>query len=162
MKIFLIRHAEAIEYKTESVRTDEYRYITPEGRRITGKVVRKLKDEFTDLERIYTSPLVRAVQTAEIIAAELKFRKEVELINELKNESTIASLQMLLDKNSGLTSVAFVGHEPKLSLLVSILSDKKDLKDFGKSSVCLIDRDQDSGIGKFKWYFEAGKMEFRK
>lgn len=161
MKIFLIRHAEAIDRKTDSVRTDEYRFITPFGRKLTGKVIKTLKKEFSDLEKIFTSPLIRAVQTAEIAASELKFRNDVEIINELKNESTIASLQMLLDKNYGLTSVALVGHEPKMSLLVSILSDKKDLSEFGKSSVCLIERDADSGIGKFKWYFDPDKMEFR-
>jgi len=48
-----------------------------------------------------------------------------------------------------------------MSLLVSIFSDKKDLSEFGKSSVCLIERDTDSGIGKFKWYFDPDKMEFR-
>lgn len=162
MKIFLIRHAEAIDHETGSVRTDEYRFITPYGRKITGKVIKNLKEEFRDLEKIFTSPLIRAVQTAEIVASELRFRKDVELVNELKNESTVASLQMLMDKNSELTSLALVGHEPKLSILVRILSEKKDLAEFGKSSVCLIDRDPNSGIGKFKWYYESDKMEFRK
>ncbi len=161
MKIFLIRHAEAIDKETDSVRTDEYRYITPYGRKITGKVIKNLKEKFSDLEKIFTSPLIRAVQTAEIAASELKFRKDVELINELKNDYTVASLQMLLDKNSGLSSLALVGHEPKLSMLVSIFSDKKDLQDFGKSSVCLIEREPDSGIGKFKWYYDSDKMEFK-
>jgi phosphohistidine phosphatase len=68
MKLFLVRHTEAIDYETESVRTDDIRFITPKGRKISTTVFKALKDDFADLDKIFTSPLVRAVQTAEILA----------------------------------------------------------------------------------------------
>ncbi len=160
MKIFLIRHAEAIEYETDTVREDEYRYITPHGRKVTGKVIKILKDELKDLDRIFTSPLIRAVQTAEVTASALEFEKDVELVNEMKNESTTASLQEMISRHSDLHSIALVGHEPKIGHLVKSFSDKEDLQEFRKSSVCLIEYDLDLEKGKFVWYFDSKKMEF--
>ena len=162
MKIYLIRHAEAIEYETETVTNDEYRYITGIGRKITRKTAKHLRSELNELDKIFTSPLIRAVQTAEIFAAELKFKYEVALARELKNESSIVSLQELLDRNADLNSVALVGHEPKMSLIVKCFSNKKNLPEFGKSSVCLIEKNVHTDEGTFRWYFDSDKMEFEK
>lgn len=162
MKIFLIRHAEAIDYETDSVKEDEYRFITSVGRKVTGNVFKELKEEFNELEKIFTSPLIRAVQTAEILGAVINFKNEVELVNELRNESSSASLLELIKKNSNLKSVALIGHEPKTSVLVKMFSGKKDLTDFRKSSVCLIEFDSRHLNGKFIWYFDSKKMEYVK
>jgi len=90
MKLFLIRHAEAIEHETDTVKDDEHRFITAFGRSVTGKIAETLKEKLNDLEIIFTSPLVRAVQTAEIISAKINFDNDVLLVNQLKNESTNA------------------------------------------------------------------------
>lgn len=161
MKIFIIRHAEAISYETETVQSDEYRFVTSNGRIISGKVAKHLKDKFSDLEKIFTSPLTRAVQTAEIFAVRAKFKGDVEPVNEMKNESTTASLQEMIKNNSQMTSIALVGHEPKLGVLVKAFCGLKELKfEFGKSGVCLVDYDIDKQEGKLIWYFDPGKMEF--
>ena len=160
MNIFLIRHAEAIDHETDTVRDDEYRFITSNGRNVTRKVAKFLAEELYDLDIIFTSPLIRAVQTAEIFADELEFKKEVVLVNELKNEISTESLRQLLQNNLNLTSVALVGHEPKMSMLVKNFSDKTNFNEFRKSSVCLIDYNPESGVGKFNWYFDSKKMEF--
>ncbi len=162
MKLFLIRHAEAIEFETETVRTDELRYITSLGRMVTKETADNLRDECKDLDRIFTSPLIRAVQTAETIATQINFTNDVELINEMRNESSIASLQQFIRRNSGLEAIALVGHEPKISLLVRVFSDRRQFQDFGKSSVCLIEYDVKSEEGKFLWYFNSKDMGFEK
>ena len=160
MKLFLIRHAEAIEHETDAVKDDVHRFITAFGRNITRKIANILREELSDLEIIFTSPLIRAVQTAEIISTRIKFKNDILLADELKNETTTASLQQLLSKNVDMKSVALVGHEPKMGVLVKSLSNKKDLIDFRKSSVCLIDFDASKGKGKFEWYFDSKTMEY--
>ncbi len=162
MKLFLIRHADAVDYETDTVKEDDYRFITSKGRDITVQVAESLKDKLRDLDKIYMSPLIRAVQTAEIFATILKFGNEAEPVNELRNESTISSLQQLIKKNSALRSIALVGHEPKMGLLVKSFSDKNNLDDFRKSSVCLIDFNTKAERGKFIWYFDSKSMEFEK
>ncbi|MEP7145975.1 MAG: histidine phosphatase family protein [bacterium] len=162
MKLFLVRHAEAIDHETDSVKDDEHRFITTSGRMRTRKIAKTLIEELKDLEIIFTSPLIRAVQTAEIISSGIKFRNDILLVNELKNESSTSSLLQLLSMNSELKSVALVGHEPKISMLVKSISGKNDLIDFRKSSVCLIDYDALAGNGRFEWYFDSKSMEYVK
>lgn len=164
MKIFFIRHAEAIEYETSTVTLDEYRFITPNGRKVTKEIVKHLKEKFLGLEKIFTSPLTRAVQTAEIFADELNFEGEVELVDELKNEAATSTFQQLIKDTAELNdSIALVGHEPKMSFLLKLYTGLTELNfDFKKSGVCLVEFDIKSGAGTLKWYFNPETMEFVK
>lgn len=163
MKLYLIRHTEAIDYETESVRSDEHRFITPKGRRIAINVFKLLKDEMLDLEKIFTSPLIRSVQTAEILAITVKYKNDVEISNELAMASAPEKVIQLLKRNSIFKSIAMVGHEPMLSTIVKNFTDKKD-PEFGmkKAGVCYIDMDLDKGSGKFEWYLNPKTAEFQK
>jgi len=163
MKLYLIRHTEAIDYETESVRSDEYRFITPKGRRIAINVFKMLKDEMIDLEKIFTSPLIRSVQTAELLAVTVKYKNDVEIANELTLSSTPDKILHLLKRNSIFKSIALVGHEPMMSNLVRIFSDRTDTEfSFKKAGVCYINMDLDKGKGKFEWYLNPKTTEFIK
>jgi phosphohistidine phosphatase len=163
MKLFLVRHTEAIDYETESVRTDDIRFITPKGRKISTTVFKALKDDFADLDKIFTSPLVRAVQTAEILAVILKYKNDVEVANELTLPTPSSKVLQLLKRNTIFKSIALVGHEPMMSSLVQSFSDRKNFElPFKKSGVCYIDFDVDNGQGKFEWYYNPKTMEYHK
>lgn len=160
MKLFVIRHTEAIDYETESVRTDESRFITPNGRRISLSVFKTLRDDLSDLEKIFTSPLIRAVQTAEILASSLKYKNDVEISNELKPNSEFDKVIKLIKRNSIFKSIALVGHEPMLGRLVAEITNKETLPfEFKKNGVCYIDYDAESGQGQLKWYFDPKLLE---
>jgi phosphohistidine phosphatase len=163
MKLFLIRHTEAIDYETESVRNDENRYITPKGRKISTTVFKALKEELAELDKVFTSPLVRSVQTAEILAVILKYKNDVEIANELTLPTPLSKVLQLLKRNSIFKSIALVGHEPMMSELVSSFSDRKTYTvPFKKSGVCYIDFNVDKETGKFEWYFDPKTMGFIK
>jgi len=163
MKLFLVRHTEAIDYETESVRTDDIRFITPKGRKISTTVFKALKDDFADLDKIFTSPLVRAVQTAEILAVILKYKNDVEVANELTLPTPSSKVLQLLKRNTIFKSIALVGHEPMMSSLVQSFSDRKNFElPFKKSGVCYIDFDVEKEQGKFEWYYNPKTMEYCK
>ncbi len=163
MKLFLIRHAEAIDYETETVRSDDYRFITPKGRKVSSAVFRALKDNMSELDKVFTSPLIRAVQTAEILAVNLKFKHDVEIVNELLMNSSVSKVSQLLKRNTVFNTVALVGHEPMMSLLVAGLSDRKNLNfQFRKSGVCFIEYDPDKETGTFGWFYNPKTSEFIK
>src|SRR6202043_1937585 len=92
MKLYLLRHATAVDVAS----SDAERELTREGReeaRIAGAALTELG---VKLSRILTSPLVRARQTAEIVAKVLKFPGDVEPLDELENSiSTISLLKVL-------------------------------------------------------------------
>jgi len=159
MKIYLVRHTEAIDYETESVRSDDLRFITPKGRKVAASIFKALKEELNDLEKIFTSPLIRAVQTAEIMALTLKYKNDVEIANELNISSTGNKVIQLLKRNSVFKSIALVGHEPMISGLVHELSDNQDPAfTFKKAGVCCIEIDPEMGKGRFEWYYNPKTM----
>ncbi|MCX7832862.1 MAG: phosphohistidine phosphatase SixA [Ignavibacteria bacterium] len=160
MKILLIRHAEAIDYETETVRNDEWRFITPKGRKTSLSVFKKLKDEFFTLEKIYSSPHIRSVQTAEILATYLKFKFDVEVVNELSPDSPVEKVVDLIKRNSIFQTVALVGHDPMMSNLVNVLSGGKvtDLQ-MKKSGVACIEYDVKAQKGEFQWYLNPKTLE---
>jgi phosphohistidine phosphatase len=71
VKIFLIRHGHAVDAAEQL--SDGERYLTKKGRRAVREVGRALRKAGVAFEAIVTSPLVRAVQTAELIAEQTEF-----------------------------------------------------------------------------------------
>jgi phosphohistidine phosphatase len=161
MKIFLVRHAEAIDYETESVKNDANRFITPKGRKVSRNVFKKLRGELADLGVIFSSPFVRAVQTAEILANMVKFEHDVEMANELATSGSVGDVIQFIKRNSLYESVALVGHEPMMGMLLQALSERKEnLIPFKKSGVCLIDFDTKKETGKFIWFYDPKSQNF--
>lgn len=108
LPLLLVRHAEA---EAENPLGDEARALTPEGRATFRQHARKLA-RLTPLMGIVTSPLVRAVQTAEILAEALGLeRVEVHpaLLPLPRAHKHILSLARELGPGW-----ALVGHNPSL------------------------------------------------
>ena len=75
-----------------------------------------------DFDLILSSPLVRARQTAEIIAAELKLQKRLVFADELKPGGDAKKLvQKIARAEKSPENVLLVGHEPDFSELISLL-----------------------------------------
>lgn len=112
MKVHFIRHAQAIDRSTEL--PDEQRSLTCRGRKRFRQVAACLKKMAIDPDYIITSPKVRAVQTAEILAETLKFSGEVQISADLATGPDISSLVNLLKSRSEFREIVIVGHEPGL------------------------------------------------
>jgi len=131
MDIYLVRHGIAVG--REDGVPDGFRPLTGKGRRRFRKTARAFaKLGRRKLDLILSSPLVRAVQTAEILAGEAR-HGEVGVLEELDPEFGVESLLEALAKRAdGLKSVALVGHEPQLSSVLAVLAgvpaDSLDLK----------------------------------
>jgi len=138
MKIYFLRHGVAVE--AEDWKGNDYdRPLTGDGRdRMAGeaKAIRKLD---LKLDAILTSPLVRAKQTAEIVARELKMPfKEDE---RLGGDFDVSGLEAILQGCADLKSLMLVGHEPSMSATVGRLIGvaRMDLKKGGLACVELPD-----------------------
>ena len=94
MKIFLVRHAAAIE-RSAGVSEDK-RYLTPEGRIFFRKTAHTMLDEGVEPDLILTSPLLRAVQTADILAESLSYNGPLAVVNELEPGFDVTMLEKLL------------------------------------------------------------------
>lgn len=119
MKLYLVRHAEAVE-RTGTM-PDANRYLTPKGRSAFRKIARRVRKLGSVPDLIFSSPLVRAVQTAEILAERLKHDGPVVVAKELSPGFDLRALRSLLAKAGNPGEAAFVGHEPDLGDLAATL-----------------------------------------
>ncbi|NPA96097.1 MAG: hypothetical protein GXO32_00670 [Crenarchaeota archaeon] len=110
MIVCFVRHGKAEEKKPGQ--SDEERKLTEQGRKDIEIVSRVLP--VARGSKVYTSPLVRARESAEIIAKELG--GSLKVLESLRPE--LASIETLADVELSGDSV-FVGHAPSLERIVS-------------------------------------------
>jgi phosphohistidine phosphatase len=122
VRVTLIRHAEA----GDDAPRDEARALTTRGRADARRLGRALARRRVRFTAIVTSPLVRAVQTAEIVAAATDYRGRMLATDQLQPEASPGDVVHLLATlaREGETSVALVAHEPILSALAAALTGK--------------------------------------
>lgn len=119
MKLHIIRHAQAIERSTAL--PDEQRNLTCRGRKRFRQVAACLKKMAVTPDYILTSPLIRAVQTAEILSETIRFNGELQISAELAVGPDSSALSSLLRARSSASEIVIVGHEPGLGELVRTL-----------------------------------------
>lgn len=124
-QLYLMRHGQA--GVRGSYADDRLRPLTDEGRARTLNAGRALKRLGVRPSAILTSPLVRAHQTAEIVADALQLSERLELLDSLAIGSDpsellrdlLAAFESAGDDLGG--SILAVGHEPDLSIFISSL-----------------------------------------
>lgn len=112
MELYLIRHAIALD--AEPGQSDDARPLSEEGIQKFTEVVRGLKRLGVRLDRLYHSPKLRAVQTAELLVPLLD--GETEVTPYLATDPSPDLLKSLVGESVGL-----VGHEPWMSELCAWL-----------------------------------------
>ncbi|HEY8140814.1 MAG TPA: phosphohistidine phosphatase SixA [Nitrososphaera sp.] len=121
MELYILRHGEAGKSLPSGGRDSE-RVLTVSGKEEILEIAGALAKLDVKFDFVATSPLKRAVQTAEIVTTELKVKKgKVEEWNELKPEGSRPELYRKLSQFKQESSVLVVGHEPYLSTMVSEL-----------------------------------------
>ena len=155
MRLYLVRHAEAIE--RSGMTPDAFRYLTTKGRLAFRKIARRVRKAGIAPDVIFTSPLLRAVQTAEILAERLKHEGQVVVARELSPGFDLQDLRSLLMGAGSLEEAAFVGHEPDLGLLAAVLMAVPEAFPLRKGAVLALEADGSAlnGSAKFLWKIDG-------
>ncbi len=120
MNLYLIRHAEALPVGG-AVTRDADRHLSPRGEEDAMLMGRALSLLDPGVDIIVTSPLVRAVETGEIIGKEITGHPIMHVSEHLApGFNDKALFRELLSLGAGSNIVA-VGHQPDLSDFVSFL-----------------------------------------
>ena len=106
---------------------DSERPLTPEGRAEMQKIAKSLKTVGLQIDRIYTSPLRRARETAEIAARILEI-PVLEEWDELKPDGSKAAVYRKLARLEQNSRLVLVGHEPYLSSMMGEIIGTKDVR----------------------------------
>jgi phosphohistidine phosphatase len=154
VNVLVIRHGPAGDpeaWKAEG-RDDRLRPLTPDGKKDMREAAFGLATLQQHVDVVATSPLVRAVQTAEIIASE--YECKVVTVDVLApDEEPEKTLEWLRTQPAD-RAVALVGHEPHLSSLVSyMLAGKRaSFVELKKGGACLLEtKSASAGSSVLKW-----------
>lgn len=141
MHLYLVRHGEA-----KSEHEDPDRPLTSRGRDDVTRVARALARAGVRVAGIYHSGKVRARETAEILAAELRPSYGLEAMDALAPDDDPARARAMLEELAG--PVMLVGHLPHLARLATLLltgAAEPELVDFRAGEVVCLGEREDGG-----------------
>lgn len=122
MKLLLLRHGIAVEPGTPGYERDRDRPLTTEGQRKVRLVARALDRLELTPNVILTSPLLRARQTASLVAEVLERTQHLHDCPPLAlGDPPAAVLTFLKKHHASAGCVMLVGHQPDLGCLASLL-----------------------------------------
>lgn len=118
MELLIIRHAIAFDRDRTRWRNDDERPLTPEGMRRARRAAAGLGKLTAPPDRLLSSPLLRARQTARILT-DVAGWPSAQIAPELGLEESAQKLLTLMSQQ-GVERVAIVGHQPGLGQLLTI------------------------------------------
>lgn len=140
IELYLIRHAIA-EERGDKWPDDAKRPLTLEGTARMRKAAKGLVRLGVKFDVVLTSPLVRARQTAEIVAGVFDARPPIAVAESLAPSGTYAGVLSDLEKHSRRRRIGMVGHEPNIGELAARLAGSRHPLEFKKGGACRIDID---------------------
>jgi phosphohistidine phosphatase len=150
MQVLLVRHAKAENRDPNTWPDDDLRPLTAEGRAEQRAAARAMKKMGVKFDFLVTSPLLRATETADILASTYRWPEPPQVAQELGHGYAVDAVLKLLAKFPPDASVALVGHEPDFSHLVGALISRS-----GEVNIAV----KKSGVVgiEFKGQAESGK-----
>jgi phosphohistidine phosphatase len=118
MEIYFLRHGDAGTAEGWKG-SDAERPLSKEGAARMEREAAAVAELRPTLDAILTSPLVRARQTAEIVAKRLRLAKVLVLDERLAPGFGPAELEEILEERRASRGLMIVGHEPDFSRVIS-------------------------------------------
>jgi phosphohistidine phosphatase len=140
VRCYFLRHGQAGEREDWS--GDDFdRPLTDDGIRKMEREAKTIASLDLDIDVAVTSPLVRAVQTAQIVARELDLEKRLVTDKDVVDLNP-RNLVSILGRHASAESVLLVGHDPTMSETIGdvVGSAKVEMKKGALACVELRDR----------------------
>jgi len=139
-ELYIMRHGIAMERDATTILDDAKRPLTPEGKQKMREIAAGLVQAGIEPDWVVSSPLVRAAETAEIVADAFGSKPPVEFCDALRPGGSPEALITFLAKRPNRRRVMVVGHEPDLSELAARLigAGRNANMPFKKGGCCLI------------------------
>jgi len=135
MRVILVRHAEAVP--EEDAGSDRDRWLSMRGREMARGLARLLREQSIEPDAVVSSPLPRAIQTAELLAAGLDYLGSIESWRCLEPGAHPRVAATELATRGG--AVIVVGHEPSISSLGAFLAGLPAFPTFRTAQACALD-----------------------
>lgn len=122
MELYLLRHGDAVDRLTGGYARDEDRPLTDQGKREARAAALALRALDARIAQVISSPLVRAVQTARIVAEIIEPTRGHTIEHTLAPGGAPEAIAASLDTNGADDALLLVGHMPDLGELAGWLA----------------------------------------
>ena len=165
-QLLILRHGIALDRNSPEAVDDATRPLTPKGKKRLARIAEQLLKLGYAFDWIVTSPLVRAAETAEIVAAAQKPKPPVDVCAALRPGGSREDVLGFLAKHPERKRVVLVGHEPDLSALAGWLigAGRGANLEFKKGGCCLIEYDglPERYSGRLVWWLTPRALRANK
>lgn len=152
MDIYFLRHASAGNNRALTPSEDEKRPLDAKGIQQAKQMGKLLAALEIKPDAFISSPLTRAVQTAELVAEQLKDGSSITLDDALRLEASYEQFQDLLQHYARQKTIIVTGHNPNLSEFLSFWisgGTAKTAVELKKGAVAKVDYKQ--GKATLQW-----------
>jgi phosphohistidine phosphatase len=162
MDCVLLRHGIAVE-RDEWEGPDADRPLTERGAKRVAQVATGLNRLGLQPTHVLSSPLIRAIETAEIVHRSLRVRSAVQIVDELLPDAPPGRLLSILHDLQPETCVLCIGHEPHLGLAASVMLSGRATASFPMKTAgaCLIELPPPAkpGRGVLRWWMTPSQLK---
>ena len=155
-ELCLMRHGLAVARGSVRFSDDARRPLVPEGKEKMREIGEGLRRMGFEVDWIVTSPLVRATETAGIIAESLASSAPIDVCEAMRPGGAAEDALAYLAKRPNCRRVLAVGHEPDLSEMAARLIGAGSHANlaFKKGGCCMISFDEfpPKGPGQLVWW----------
>lgn len=162
MNVYLVRHGIAVPRGMSGAMDDAARELTPVGMKKMRRNAAALLKLGVVIDEVWTSPFVRARQTARILAEGLGLRAAPRVVKALEPGGEVAEVLNKLGLLVNRKGVALVGHEPDLGGLATrmLTPAAHSVFEFRKGAIACIAVDdfKPPPEGRLQWMLTSGQM----
>lgn len=161
MDICLMRHGIAADLGGK-IKSDAERPLTSEGIAAIEEEARGIRKLDLQFDAILTSPLVRARQTAEIVAEFLHAEDRLEICDALGIPASMPGVIKRLRDYEMTSGVLLVGHQPDIGRLAGhLIGQDKLWLPFKKGGVCRVEveRLHPNPYGEIRWFLTPKQVK---
>lgn len=119
MVIYFLRHANAGSKHFSDPAKDEKRPLDKIGEQQSQEVGRALAFIGVTASVVISSPLTRALQTANIVAQEIGYEEKIVQDAALRPEATFEQFKALINRHKDKPAIMVVGHDPSMTEFVN-------------------------------------------
>jgi phosphohistidine phosphatase len=161
MDIFLLRHGEAADLGGK-IKSDAARPLTDEGIKLMNDEAEGMKRLGLRFNAILTSPLIRAKETAQIVADILDCSRKLHVCEALGMPVSIPDLMEAFKPFQNDYRILLVGHMPDMGKLAGhFIGNNKFILPFKKGSLAKIEVERlvPTPRGELRWFVSARQLK---
>jgi len=148
MIVYFLRHASANQHNIFP-KEDDRRPIDKLGKQQCHVVGRALVAMGVKVDAVISSPLTRAIQTAELAVDELGYKDRIVISEAMRPEASFDQFHDLLTHYSESKAIMVVGHNPSITeFLLHLMTgnEPSDCVDFKKGAVAKVEVEGEKGV----------------